>query len=106
MGIPTANVAPEGELLPRLGIYAARATVLDGGPARAAALSVGSNPTFGAGEAVTVEAYLLDFDGDLYGRRVRLEVLRRLRDERRFGSVEELRAQIDDDVARVRALVP
>ena len=69
-----------------------------------AALSVGSNPTFGPGE-VTVEAYLLDFDGDLYGRRLRLEVLQRLRDERRFGSVEELRAQIDEDVARVRALV-
>ncbi len=105
MGIPTANLAPEGELLPRLGIYAARAIVLDGGPTRAAALSVGSNPTFGPGEAVTVEAYLLDFDGDLYGRRVRLEVLERLRDERRFASVGELRAQIDQDVAQVRTLV-
>jgi riboflavin kinase/FMN adenylyltransferase len=106
MGIPTANLAAEGELLPRLGIYAARATLLDGGgTARAAALSVGSNPTFGPGEAVTVEAYLLDFEGDLYGRRLRLDVLQRLRDERRFGSVSELRAQIDEDVAQVRALV-
>jgi riboflavin kinase/FMN adenylyltransferase len=71
----------------------------------AAAISIGVRPTVNTGEPA-VEAYLLDFDGDLYGRRVRLEVLRRLRDERRFGSVEELRAQIDDDVARVRALVP
>jgi riboflavin kinase/FMN adenylyltransferase len=114
LGIPTANVAPEAELLPKLGIYAARAHVLDarGGVASShrVALSVGSNPTFRegspeTGNPVTVEAYLLDFDGDLYGRRLRLEVLHRLRDERRFDSIEALLVQIQADVADVRRLL-
>ena len=109
LGIPTANVLPEGELVPRLGIYTARACVLDQAGAVAsthrAALSIGSNPTFVPGGAVTVEAHLLDFDDDLYGRRVRLEVLHRLRDERRFESVEALLAQIADDIAETRARV-
>jgi riboflavin kinase / FMN adenylyltransferase len=109
LGFPTANVRPEAELLPKLGIYAARARVLDGGDdggaVHRAAVSVGSNPTFVDGGGVTVEAYLLDFDGDLYGRRLRLEITHRLRDERRFASAAELVAQIHDDVARVRALL-
>jgi len=106
LGFPTANVAAEGELRPKLGIYAARARVLDGpltGSERAAALSVGTNPQFG-GAGVTVEAYLLDFDGDLYDRRLRLEVGRRLRDEQRFESVDGLVAQIREDVAQVRRI--
>lgn len=107
LGFPTANLIPEGELRPKLGIYAARALVLDGplaGTARPAALSVGTNPQFGAGGATTVEAYLLDFDGDLYDRRLRLEVGERLRDERRFESIDALVAQIREDVAQVRRL--
>jgi len=110
LGIPTANVAPEGELLPRLGIYAGRATLLDepdsARPTYRAALSVGSNPTFTTGGRVSVEAHLLDWDGDLYGRRLRIEVLHRLREERRFESVEALVAQIQADIAQVRTLVP
>jgi riboflavin kinase/FMN adenylyltransferase len=104
LGFPTANVVPEAELRPKLGIYAARALILDGplaGTARPAALSVGTNPQF-AGDAVTIEAYLLDFDGDLYDRRVRVAVGERLRDERRFESIDALVAQIRADVARVR----
>jgi riboflavin kinase/FMN adenylyltransferase len=117
LGFPTANVAVEGELRPKLGIYAARARVLDGplaGTARAAALSVGTNPQFTSepskgsepppAAAVTVEAYLLDFDGDLYERRVRLEVGQHLRDERRFASVDALVVQIREDVAQVKRL--
>ena len=106
LGFPTANVVPEAELRPKLGIYAARALILDGplaGTARSAALSVGTNPQF-SGDAVTIEAYLLDFEGDLYGRRVRVEVGERLRDERRFESIDALIAQIREDVARVRLL--
>jgi riboflavin kinase/FMN adenylyltransferase len=112
LGINTANVAPEGELVPRLGIYAARARVLDATGAVAsthkAALSIGSNPTFtpSVSAPVTVEAHLLDFEGDLYGRRLRLEVLHRLRDERRFASVEALMTQIEADIAETRARVP
>ena len=109
LGFPTANVAPEGQLRPKLGIYAARAVVLDGplaGTVRTAALSVGTNPTFAesGGDAVTVEAYLLDFDDDLYDRRLRIEVGARLRDERKFASIDALIVQIQADVAQVRRL--
>jgi riboflavin kinase/FMN adenylyltransferase len=111
LGFPTANVVPEGELTPKVGIYAARARQLDGPAAdatHAVALSVGRNPTFagqpGHDGGVTIEAHLLDFDGDLYDRRLRLEVGARLRDERRFDSVASLIAQIQADVAQVRGL--
>jgi riboflavin kinase/FMN adenylyltransferase len=70
-----------------------------------AALSVGTNPTFASDGSVTIEAHLLDFSGDLYGRRLRLELVSRLRDERRFESVEALVAQIADDVALTRTIV-
>ena len=107
IGFPTANIRPEAELLPRPGIYAARAHLdapVDGGATRPAALSIGTNPTFTDDGALTVEAYLLDFEGDLYGQRLRLDVIHRLRDERRFDSVEALVAQIHADVARTREL--
>jgi len=110
LGFPTANVVPEGELVPKLGIYAARTRLLEGpgaGAVHKTALSIGRNPTFtgpGTGAPVTVEAYLLDFDGDLYDRRVRLEILDRLRDEQRFESIDALIAQITADVARVREI--
>ncbi|HEY5089928.1 MAG TPA: bifunctional riboflavin kinase/FAD synthetase [Polyangia bacterium] len=110
LGFPTANVVPEGELVPKLGIYAARARLLDGpaaGAVHPVALSVGRNPTFAgpAGQGgISVEAHLLDFDGDLYDRRLRLEIGERLRDEQRFDSIPELVAQIQADVERVRGL--
>jgi riboflavin kinase/FMN adenylyltransferase len=110
LGFPTANLAPEGELVPKIGIYAARTRILQGpraGTVHQTALSIGRNPTFagdGGAAPVTVEAYLLDFEGDLYDRRLRLEILERLRDEQRFASVEALKAQIAADVERVRDL--
>jgi riboflavin kinase/FMN adenylyltransferase len=113
LGFPTANIEPDAELGPKLGIYAAHAEVLDGpsaGTRRPTALSVGRNPTFvepSSGEAsgaVSIEGYLLDFEGDLYGRRLRLEIGARLRDEQRFDSKEALVAQIGRDVARVAEL--
>jgi riboflavin kinase/FMN adenylyltransferase len=107
LGFPTANVAVEGELRPALGIYAARARVLDGplaGKTFVAALSVGRNTTFTPANDVSVEAYLLDFDDDLYDRRLRIEVGVRLRDEQKFDSIAALVAQIERDVARVRQL--
>jgi riboflavin kinase/FMN adenylyltransferase len=111
IGFPTANLRPEAELVPKAGIYAARARVLDGsgapeGDAWRCALSIGTNPTFVKDGAQVVEAYLLDFDGDLYGRRLRIEFVQLLRDEHRFDSVESLIAQIEDDVAKTRELVP
>ncbi|HEY8927150.1 MAG TPA: bifunctional riboflavin kinase/FAD synthetase [Polyangia bacterium] len=115
LGFPTANIRPEAELLPKPGIYACRAVILDGpgggaggqsaGAKKLAALSIGTNPTFVSSGKLSVEAYLLDHDEDLYGRRLRLEVVARLRDELRFESVEALVAQIHADVARTRELL-
>lgn len=108
IGFPTANVRPETELLPKPGVYACRAQILDGATVtttRLAALSIGTNPTFVRGGPLTVEAYLLDHEGDLYGQRLRLLIAARLRDELRFDSVEALVAQINLDVARTRELL-
>lgn len=108
IGFPTANLRPEGELLPKGGVYAGRARRLDapgGWPVRAA-INVGTNPTFVEQGGLSIEAHLLDFDGDLYGGRVRLELVRRLRDERRFPDAAALAAQIEDDVGRTRREIP
>jgi riboflavin kinase / FMN adenylyltransferase len=97
LGFPTANLMPAPHLLvPAYGIYAGSAL------GRRAAVSVGVNPHYGGAER-RIEAFLLDFEGDLYGRRVRLELWERLRDERSFGSEEELVAQIAHDVEAARA---
>jgi len=103
IGIPTANVESKRELLPRVGVYATRA-VLDDGRVIPSVTNVGLRPTF-QGEGVRVEAHLFDFDGDLYGRRLRLDVVARLRDEKRFNGVEALIAQIHDDITAARALL-
>jgi riboflavin kinase / FMN adenylyltransferase len=97
LGFPTANLAvPEGLLVPKLGIYAGSAL------GTRAAISIGTNPHFGGTER-RVEAFLLDYDGDLYGTRLVVELWQRLRDEAAFASEAELVAAIDDDVARTRA---
>ena len=96
LGFPTANLdVPEGLLVPPDGVYAGSA--LD----RGAAVSIGTNPHFDGVER-RVEAYLLDFDGDLYGRRLVVELWSRIREQRRFDSLGELVAAIDDDVGRTR----
>jgi riboflavin kinase / FMN adenylyltransferase len=99
LGFPTANIVPEEELVcPGHGIYAARA---DG---HCAAVSVGVRPTFGTGRAVLVEAFLLDFEGDLYGQVLRVDFLARLRGERRFDTIDALIAQMRLDVQETRRL--
>jgi riboflavin kinase/FMN adenylyltransferase len=99
LGFPTANLIPDDTLVcPGHGVYAARA---DGDPA---AVNVGVRPTFGTDRSVLIEAYLLDQDVDLYGRRLTIEFLERLRGERRFHSAEALIEQMHQDVARTRAL--
>jgi riboflavin kinase/FMN adenylyltransferase len=72
---------------------------------RPAVVNIGVRPTFGE-TTIAIEAHLLNFSGDLYGRSVRLEFLERLRDEMRFGSVDELKAQIERDIAAVREMRP
>ena len=100
LGFPTANLRLEPDLLvPAYGIYAGAA---DG---QRAAISIGTNPHYGGAER-RVEAHLLDFKGDLYGRRLVLQLWRRLRDEQSFGSEEELVAQIARDVEQTRAAEP
>ena len=97
LGFPTANLRSEpGLLVPGYGIYAGAA---DG---HRAAISIGTNPHYGGGER-RIEAFLLDFAGDLYGKRLTLELWQGLRDERAFESEEELIAQIARDVEATRA---
>ena len=100
LGFPTANLRPEpGLLVPGYGIYAGAA---DG---HRAAISIGTNPHYG-GEERRIEAHLLDFEGDLYGRRLLVQLWRRLRDEQAFTSEQELIAQIAKDVQETREASP
>lgn len=105
LGYPTANVAVETELLPKPGIYAARVSSEAGPRNHPAAVSVGTNPTFTPSAAVSVEAHLLDFDANLYGHRVRVDFVARLRDEQRFENVDALVTQIGLDVDRTRKVL-
>ncbi|MGI8426274.1 MAG: bifunctional riboflavin kinase/FAD synthetase [Actinomycetota bacterium] len=100
IGYPTANLLPEYSLcVPGPGIYAGH--VLTGGGRMVAAMSIGSNPTFGEGEE-SVEAYILDFDGDLYGREAEFEFNHRIRDHIQFQTPADLTEAISEDVAQVR----
>ena len=100
LGFPTINLdVPRARLLPRNGIYAVWATVE--GRRFMAASSLGVRPTFGGGDR-RLEAFLLDFEGDLYGDRVRVEFVKRLRDELRFASAADLAQQITKDVDQTR----
>lgn len=104
IGFPTANLAGIETLLPASGVYAAVAAVAAGERRwLPAAVNVGPAPTFGV-EAATVEVHLIGFSGDLYGRTLDVDFLARLRDTRRFASVEELKAQLTADVARAAAI--
>ncbi len=97
LGFPTANLSPERHaLVPAYGIYAGEAL------GHRVAASIGVNPHYG-GDERRIEAFLLDFDGDLYGSRLRLELWERLREERAFESEEDLVAQIAADVEAARA---
>jgi riboflavin kinase/FMN adenylyltransferase len=100
LGFPTANLIPlEALVCPGHGVYACRSDD------RAAAVSIGVRPTFQTGRGELIEAFLLDFQGDLYGRTLHLEFLQRLRGERRFASAEALIEQMHRDVAQTREIV-
>ena len=106
IGIPTANlVAPPHVLLPKRGVYAAKITLPDG-RAFGGVTNVGVRPTVNNGQDVTVEPWILDFDGDLYGQAIRVEFFRRLRDERKFESLDALRSQIETDAVKTREAYP
>ncbi len=102
LGFPTANLDVGGQLVPADGVYAGSARVA--GAEYIAAVSIGCAPTFEATDRL-VEAYLLDFDGDIYGEWARVEVRTRIRGQETYTSVEELCRQIERDVAVVRAVM-
>ncbi len=106
LGFPTANVAvPPGMALPVNGIYAGW-YVREDGSRHGAAISLGQRPTFNPrGGPPLLEAYLLDFSGDLYGERAKVRFVARLRDELRFDSVDDLIAQIERDVEETRVVL-
>jgi len=102
LGFPTANLQSENELLPPNGVYATTTTI--DGVVHASLTNVGMRPTFGDTTKPIIEAYLLGFNGDLYGRSLRLGFVQRLRDERKFEDVDALRAQMEADRRRAERL--
>ena len=98
LGFPTANLHPQNRVIPRGGVYVT-ATLIEG-RWRRSVTNVGTRPTFERDAEASVETYVMDWSGDLYGDVVRTRFLRRLRDERRFASLAELKAQIERDTRR------
>jgi riboflavin kinase / FMN adenylyltransferase len=104
LGFPTANLVPrDGYVVPGHGVYACRAHTADGAR-HVAATNVGVRPMFVTGRGELIEAFLIDYDGDLYGQPLRVEFLKRLRGEKRFESVEALVEQMARDVDEARAV--
>jgi riboflavin kinase/FMN adenylyltransferase len=103
LGFPTANLCTENELVPPHGVYATAAQVAGEEAIRPSVTNVGTRPTFG-GSGTTVETHILGENRDLYGARVRLFFIQRLRDERAFPDVDALRAQIDADIRHAKRL--
>jgi riboflavin kinase/FMN adenylyltransferase len=105
MGYPSANIDPHNEALPPLGVYAVQACV--GGRFHDGALNFGTRPTFDKDNAVPplLELHLLDFSGSLYDQEIEAFFIERLRDEWYFATIEELKTQIADDVARTRQIL-
>lgn len=97
MGLPTLNMDfGEGDIIPRSGIYVSRC--VSEGKAYKAVTNIGSRPTVDDGGKVNCETHIIDFTGDIYGETVSVELLLRIRDEKKFGSVEELKGAIEGDV--------
>ncbi|MGE4552701.1 MAG: bifunctional riboflavin kinase/FAD synthetase [Desulfovibrionaceae bacterium] len=102
LGFPTANLALADELTPKPGVYAV--WVQMGDQYVPAVANVGHNPTFG-NATLSVEAHIMDYDGDLYGRRIRIHFVQRIRDERKFSGAAELKARIGVDVELARRIL-
>lgn len=103
IGIPTANLSlPVGTVVPRFGVYACKTRIA--GQEYLAVTNVGTRPTVG-GHRITVEPWILDFDGDLYGRELTLQFYAFLRPERKFDSLEELKAEIEKNAVNTRVLL-
>lgn len=107
LGFPTANMALDGigKIIPAKGVYATRATI-DGGTTYDAMTNIGSRPTIDDGEEMTIETNIFGFEGELYGRQLQLDFVRHLRDEKRFGSLDELKDQLGKDELEAKELLP
>ena len=101
LGFPTANLFTDGGCLPPAGVYASWAS-LESGDRLPAVVNIGERPTFGDGAGLTVEAHLLEFQGDLYGQEMRLSLCERIRGERDFQGPEPLKQQIGRDITEAR----
>ena len=101
LGFPTANLHPHNRVIPRNGVYVT-GTLIEG-HWRRSVTNVGVRPTFGDATEPAVETFVMNWDGDLYGDVVRVRFLHRLRDERKFNSIEQLKTQISRDVSRANS---
>jgi riboflavin kinase/FMN adenylyltransferase len=101
LGFPTANLHPRNRVIPRNGVYVTGALVE--GRWRRSVTNVGVRPTFESTSEPSVETFVMDWAGDLYGDVIRVRFLHRLRDERKFASIEDLKTQIEKDVSRARS---
>jgi len=102
LGFPTANVNATEQLLPKTGVYAVWIT--KGEQTWAGVANIGMNPTFG-GDHLSVEAHIFDYSGDLYGKTVDLHFVQRLRSEKKFSGIEELKARIAEDVKLAKRIL-
>ena len=100
IGFPTANLKPHNRVIPRYGVYAT-ATLIDG-KWRKSITNIGVRPTFESDSEPSIESFIFDFDGDLYGDVLRVRCLHRIRDECKFNGIDELKAQIVKDTRRAR----
>ncbi|MBA3334909.1 MAG: riboflavin biosynthesis protein RibF, partial [Acidobacteria bacterium] len=98
IGFPTANLKPKNRIIPKYGVYATANLI--GGVWRRSVTNVGVRPTFAGDKEPSIESYIFDFDGDLYGDVLRIRFLHRIRDERKFDRIEELKIQIAKDSNR------
>jgi riboflavin kinase/FMN adenylyltransferase len=98
IGFPTANLHPQNRVIPKFGVYAT-ATLIDD-VWRRGITNVGVRPTFEKESEPSIETYVFDFDGDLYGDVLRVRFLHRIRDEKKFGGIDELKTQIEKDTRR------
>lgn len=106
LGYPTANIdVPEGAALPKPGVYAAIVKILKNGSKHLAMVNIGQRPTVMRGDYTVIEAHLLDWTGDLYGKEITVRFIKRLRDERKFDSIDALREQLGKDKMEVVKLL-
>lgn len=107
IGMPTANLATGSQILPSGGVYAVRVQLLEraDSPPVPAVANLGTNPTFVDRTELSLEVHLLDFSGDLYGQRLRVQLVERLRGEQRFSGIDALLQQIRADIERARDLL-